>query len=105
MLFFSSEEDFKKDLDHTIEWNEERIGSIKKWIGTQKEWLTRTSDAAAVKSLRDSIKKSADTIEAHRGFIARARQRYARRYGRAELTVIRGGLCLKEATPDHHPEA
>lgn len=75
MLFFSSEEDFIKQLEHDIEWNAS-------WIKTIEGFPVSTS--------RD------DAIEKHRGFIARAQQIYPDRYGdkvgSQKLTLIRGGL-------------
>ncbi|MCX5824997.1 MAG: hypothetical protein NTY86_16255 [Deltaproteobacteria bacterium] len=96
MLFFSSEADFKKQIKHDIEWNEERIKSIKEWMETQTEWLKRTPDADTFKSIRNGITNSEDAIKEHQQFIANSQKRYAERYGNRygaqKLTVIRGGL-------------
>ena len=91
MLFFKDEEDFRKGLKENIEYNVERINSIEERIKTQAEWLKRTSDADTLKSIRSGITKSKGIIAKHREFIAHSQQRYAKRYGQAELTVIRGG--------------
>lgn len=104
MLLFKTEEEFRGQLEHSVEWNEEWIKGLQDGIKQQKEWLKRTSDADTIKSIRNSFKKTEDAIKTHRGFIAHAQEIYEERYGyrygekpkkrpagKPKLTVIRGG--------------
>jgi len=90
MLFYKDEQDFKKGIEENIEWNRKRIREIKKWdenlLGTierSKELLKLVLDRDHKESIRNSIrmsqrsiKKSADTIKAHQGFIANSQEKY-----------------------------
>jgi len=76
MLYFSSENDFKDQLEHDIEWNES-------WIKTIEGYPASTSRDEAIKK--------------HKGYITHAQQIYAKRYrngsGGQKLTLIRGGIA------------
>jgi hypothetical protein len=80
MLFYKDEEDYKKGIEENIEWNESWIKKLEGFPGTD--------------SRDDAIKK-------HKGYIAHAKQiyaeRYGNRYGKQNLTVIRGGKGIGTA--------
>lgn len=132
MLLFKTDDEFKGQLAHDIEWNKKWIKGIQQRDKTLRGWSERTSDADNMKSIKSSLKTSADAIKAHRDYIAHAQEiyeeRYGQRYGEKSkkravgppgLTVIRGGkkgddglsrefrasLHRKRSGPEQHPNA
>ncbi len=95
MLFYKDEEDYKKGIEENIEWNEERIRSIKEWNEELRERIKKTSDTELIKTVQKSFKTSEDAIKSHQGFIANSQKRYVElcgnRYGKQKLMMIKGG--------------